>query len=204
VFVRGSVAAPAQIGDHPPMKAAHNLEQLKRQIDSGLRFKSVYFWSHEGPADIEVGKNCLSQWYPAHFRVADTDYATTEHYMMAEKARLFADEPARNQILRATHPGAAKALGRSVSNFDNEHWEAARWDIVVAGNLAKFTQNPELGQFLVGTGERLLVEASPVDQIWGIGLAADDPAAADPHTWRGLNLLGFALMAVREQLISGR
>jgi ribA/ribD-fused uncharacterized protein len=63
-----------------------------------------------------------------------------------------------------------------------------------------FVQHPLLGDFLVGTGQRILVEASPVDRIWGIGRSRDDPAAADPGRWRGLNLLGFVLMQVRDIL----
>ena len=95
---------------------------------------------------------------------------------------------------------AAKKLGRQVRNFDHARWEAARFDIVVRGNTAKFVQNEPLQSFLFGTGRRVLVEASPVDRIWGIGLAADDPRAMHPEQWRGLNLLGFALMAVRDVL----
>ena len=75
----------------------------------------------------------------------------------------------------------------------------ARFGIVVAGNRAKFARHPDLAAFLRGTAPRVLVAASPVDRIGGIGLAADDPRAADPATWRGLNLFGFALMQVRDQ-----
>ncbi|MEU4646849.1 NADAR family protein [Nocardia fluminea] len=80
-------------------------------------------------------------------------------------------------------------------------WERARFGIVVAGSVAKFGQNDALRGYLVGTGARVLVEASPVDRIWGIGMAADDPGALDPGRWKGLNLLGFALMRAREELI---
>lgn len=84
--------------------------------------------------------------------------------------------------------------------MDDQSWTAARWEIVVRGNEAKFAQHPELRAYLAGTGDRVLVEASPVDRIWGIGLAHDDPAAENPELWRGLNLLGFALMEVRARL----
>jgi ribA/ribD-fused uncharacterized protein len=87
-----------------------------------------------------------------------------------------------------------------VRGFDADRWDAARWEIVVRGNLAKFRQNPELGAFLANTGDRVLVEASPVDRIWGIGLAEDDARAQDPERWRGINLLGFALMEARARL----
>ncbi|MGJ5203315.1 NADAR family protein [Bradyrhizobium sp. HKCCYLR20261] len=97
-------------------------------------------------------------------------------------------------------PSQAKKLGREVRGFDDARWTAHRFDIAVRGNVAKFGQNPPLGQWLRSTAEAVLVEASPVDRIWGIGLAADDPRARDPLTWLGLNLLGFALMKARAAL----
>jgi ribA/ribD-fused uncharacterized protein len=124
-------------------------------------------------------------------------YPTAEHFMMAEKARLFSDEEARAKILAAKSPAAAKKLGRTVRGFHEQRWDRARFDIVVAGSRAKFSQNPELGAFLAGSRDRVLVEASPVDRIWGIGLAAANPDASRPDKWRGLNLLGFALMQAR-------
>jgi ribA/ribD-fused uncharacterized protein len=109
-------------------------------------------------------------------------------------------EPVRPRFSRRPHPHAAKALGRRVAGFDEQVWDEHRYNIVVAGNLVKFSQYPQLCTFLLATGERILVEASPVDRLWGIGLGRDDPAVADPARWRGLNLLGFALMQVRAQL----
>ena len=87
-----------------------------------------------------------------------------------------------------------------VENFDEETWIAHREAIVLEGSIHKFSQHPDLRTFLLSTGDRVLVEASPVDPIWGIGLAADDPRATDPGKWRGLNLLGFALMKTRDLL----
>lgn len=118
--------------------------------------------------------------------------------MMAEKAALFSDTEIREKILQATSPGAVKALGREIRNFDETVWVANRFTIVVRGNTAKFEQNPNLGEFLRKTGSRVLVEASPVDRIWGIGLAQNDEKANNPNLWEGLNLLGFALMQVRD------
>ncbi len=120
--------------------------------------------------------------------------------MMAEKARLFGDSLACDRVLAAPTPGAAKAVGRQIVGFDERLWLAQRFRIVVDANLAKFTQHRALGDFLANTGDRVLVEASPVDPIWGIGLAANDPGATDPFAWNGLNLLGFALMEVRARL----
>lgn len=120
--------------------------------------------------------------------------------MMAEKARLFGDEDALGRILAAGSPGAARAAGREVRGFDEAAWTAARWQIVVRGNEARFGQNAELRACLAGTGDRVLVEASPLDRVWGIGLAPDDAAAENPELWRGLNLLGFGPMEARARL----
>ena len=125
-------------------------------------------------------------------------YPTAEHYMMAEKARLFGAPEIHRQILLTGSPAQAKALGRQISGFRDEIWNAHRFDIVCRGNQAKFAQPPDLHDFLMRTGKRILAEASPVDSIWGIGLAKDDPRAANPLHWQGLNLLGFALMKVRD------
>jgi hypothetical protein len=160
----------------------------------------LFFWGHTGQPGAAVGKECFSQWYPAAFTLDGDTYATAEHYVMAEKARLFDDEATRAAILQARHPNDAKKLGRGVQNFDGARWEAARFNIVVQGNAAKFSQHPALQEFLLQTRPRVLVEASPVDAIWGIGLAQDSPHANNPTEWQGLNLLGFALMEVREQL----
>jgi ribA/ribD-fused uncharacterized protein len=125
-------------------------------------------------------------------------YPTAEHFMMAEKAALFGDQATRTMVLQAPNPGAAKALGRQVRGFDEATWLENRFSIVARANKAKFAQNPELSLFLKQTGTRVLVEASPIDRIWGIGLAQDDEKVNNPTLWRGLNLLGFALMQVRD------
>jgi len=176
-----------------------DLQALRAAVDRGWRPKYVFFWGHTGNEGA-VGKECLSQWYPAPFEIGGVRYATAEHWMMAEKARLFGDHQAAERAVAAPHPGAAKQVGREVRGFDHALWEERRSAIVVAGNRAKFTQHAPLHDFLAGTGARVLVEASPVDRIWGIGLAANDDRAADPRAWDGLNLLGFALMEVRAEL----
>ncbi len=161
--------------------------------------KFILFWGHQ-PAKSGVSKTCFSQWYEAAFTDGEHQFATAEHYMMYHKAMLFDDIDTAKQILACRHPNEAKQWGRKVRNFDETKWNAARFDIVVQGNLLKFAQHPELQDFLLQTGDRILVEASPVDNIWGIGLAADDEHSQQPQHWRGLNLLGYALMQVREQL----
>ncbi|MFD3455176.1 NADAR family protein [Streptomyces sp. NPDC058691] len=166
----------------------------------GTRVKYLFFWGHQPQQDGSVGAGCLSQWWPSEFSVEGVRYPTAEHWMMAGKARLFGDEETLTKILAAPHPHAAKELGRQVRDFDGQAWERRRSELVVEGNVAKFGQDPALRAYLLGTGRRVLVEASPVDRIWGIGLALDDERAADPAQWRGLNLLGFALMEARARL----
>ncbi|MCA1594703.1 MAG: NADAR family protein [Acidobacteria bacterium] len=178
-------------------------EDLLRAVRSGLRPKYLFFWGHKPLPNGEIGKPCFSQWWPAPFSVDGVSYPTAEHFMMAEKARLFSDGDARAQILKAGSPKTAKQLGRQVKNFSELVWGEMRFQLVVSGNLAKYSQNHELREYLLGTGDKILVEASPVDRIWGIGLAADNEQAMNPERWRGLNLLGFALMEVRQRLQGG-
>lgn len=173
---------------------------LRGRIAAGERFGYLCFWGHRPRADGVPSAACFSQWFPAEFTVHGIRYATAEHWMMAEKARLFDDGLALAQVLAKDDPAAAKAAGRAVRGFDEAVWRRHRFDIVVRGNFAKFEQHPPLRDFLFATGARVLVEASPVDPVWGIGLAAGDPRAQDPMQWQGLNLLGFALMAVRDAL----
>ena len=166
----------------------------------GERAKFLLFWGHTPPAAGGVSAACLSQWWPSGFSVDGVDYATAEHHMMAGKARLFGDDDAAARIVAAGHPRDAKVIGRQVRGFDQEAWEAARFEIVVRGNVAKFGQDPELRDFLLGTGRRVLVEASPRDRVWGIGMSARNENAENPGAWRGANLLGFALMEARHRL----
>jgi ribA/ribD-fused uncharacterized protein len=141
-----------------------------------------------------------SQWHPATFDVDGVTYSCAEQYMMAEKARLFGDTATLELILRADHPREHKALGRQVTGFDEARWNGVCREIVYRGNMAKFGQNADLRELLLATGDKTLVEASPKDRIWGIGLAADDPRATNRSAWRGKNWLGEALMRVRADL----
>ncbi len=175
------------------MCGMRSVADVEKAVAAGERVEFVFFW---GP------DNCLSQWHASSFTDGEHTFATAEHYMMWRKAVLFDDHHTAERVLAADHPRAARDLGRQVSDFDQATWEANRSGIVVDGNTLKFAQHDDLRTYLLGTGERVLVEASPLDQIWGIGLHADDPRAADPAQWRGLNLLGFALRDVREILRS--
>lgn len=171
-----------------------------RRERSGQRVKYVFFWGHRPQRDGSIGSGCLSQWWPAPFDVDGVTFATAEHYMMWRKARLFGDHESAARILLASHPRQAKMLGRRVRGFDEQTWVRERFGIVRDAGVAKFGQHRDLRDYLLGTRNRVLVEASPADRVWGIGLAADDPRAARPQSWPGLNLLGFALMEARDLL----
>lgn len=179
---------------------ARTRDELATLVACGARPKYLLFWGHQPERDGSVGSGSLSQWWSAPFTVDGTRYPTAEHWMMAGKARLFGDEAIVPRILAARSPAEAKKLGRQVAGFEERRWAAARFELVVQGNVAKFGSSDELRSYLLGTAHRVLVEASPLDRLWGIGLAADDERATDPYRWRGLNLLGFALMEARARL----
>ena len=176
------------------------MELLLAAEAEGLRLKFLPFWGHTPPEDGSVGAHVLSQWFEVAFDLDGHRFASAEHAMMAGKARLFGDDEALARILVAATPAEAKALGREVRGYVDTAWEANRSEIVAAVNVAKFGQHRELREYLVGTGDRVLVEASPRDRIWGIGMGRDNPNVQRPSQWRGLNLLGFALMEARERL----
>ncbi|MDE7307303.1 MAG: NADAR family protein [Lachnospiraceae bacterium] len=167
--------------------------------ESQKPLKFIFFWGHsEHPGNIT--KACLSQWYPCKFIKDNVVYSTAEQYMMAQKALLFQDTDTYDKIMEAEHPKKYQSLGRKVKNFSEAVWNQHKYNIVVEGNLCKFSQNEKLKDFLLGTNSRILVEASPYDAIWGIKMAAEDKNIENPLMWKGENLLGFALMEVRDML----
>lgn len=148
--------------------------------------KFTFFWY--GP---------FSQWYLSPMVVDGIPYNCCEQYMMASKAILFNDLDTCQQIMDAEEPRIQKKLGRQVNNFDVKIWNSVAKEIVKKGNLAKFSQNTELKKLLLNT-EGTLVEASPYDKIWGIGLGENDPKSLNRTTWEGTNWLGEILTEVRE------
>lgn len=153
--------------------------------------KFTYFWRSQSP---------FSQWYIAKFIINGIEFNCAEQYMMYMKAVLFGDEEVSQKILEAKIPSQHKSLGRKVKNFQQEIWESNCKNIVYDANYAKFTQNPELKQKLLET-KGTIVEASPVDCIWGVGLSEDDPRIKDRKTWRGKNWLGEILTQLRDNLL---
>ena len=151
----------------------------------------TFFWQNRTP---------FSNWYPSIFTHNGIKFSRGEQYMMYRKAILFGDTNIAHAILLTGNPKEQKDLGRMVANYDDDTWAAQRVDIMVEGLYEKFNQNPKLREALLSTGDTILVEASPVDKIWGIGLAEDHPDATNPDKWRGQNLLGITLMRVRDKL----
>jgi len=175
----------------------YNIEKLTTEKQEN---KYLFFWGHQPNKDGSISKTCFSQWWLSSFDVDGITYKTAEHWMMAKKALLFNDKEIFEKIIQAKSPAEAKKLGREVKNYVDTVWLANRFEIVKEGNLYKFGQNKDLKEFLLNINERILVEASPVDPIWGIGMAADHKEVNNPEKWQGLNLLGFALMEVRDEL----
>src|SRR5262249_57786248 len=141
-------------------------ERLVQNLENGGSADYVFFWGHTPKREGFVDRACFSQWFPRAFTVNDVRYASAEHFMMAGKARLFADQMALAQVLAATSPADAKAIGRTVRGFDDARWSEARFAIVVEGNVAKFGQHPDLLACLLETKDKVIVEASPRDRIW--------------------------------------
>ncbi len=183
------------------MDMVYTWEALKERYSSGERVKYVFFWKPTPSSDGRITETCLSQWWMCNFTVQGIQYSCAEQYMMAEKARLFHDNKMWNRIMSANQPKEMKAYGRAVQNFNQAVWEASCYALVKEGNLAKFSQNLDLWEYLKTTQKRILVEASPRDRIWGIGMERNNPDAINPLKWRGKNLLGFVLTEVRDILL---
>lgn len=151
--------------------------------------KYVFFWN-----------GIYSQWHKAKMSIDGVDYNSAEQYMMHQKALLFGDTEIAEQIMEESNPREQKRFGRMIKNFDKALWDKNCLSIVYKGNIAKFTQNPELKEQMLATEDRIFVEASPLDYIWGIGLAEDAEGIDNPSNWLGLNLLGQALTLVKQEL----
>ncbi|MGL4450371.1 MAG: NADAR family protein [Sarcina sp.] len=177
----------------------YSVEMVCDSFRKKENLKFIYFWGHR-KGTKKVTKSCFSQWYDSDFTVDGVLYNCAEQFMMAEKARLFGDKEILAEILETSEQFRIKYLGRQVKNFDEEVWLKEKYKIVLKGNMAKFSQNEEIKEFLINTGYKVIVEASPYDVVWGIGLSEQDASDNNPTRWKGKNLLGFALMEVRDEL----
>jgi len=139
----------------------------------------------------------MSQWYPSQMLIDGQFFNCSEQWMMWNKARYFGDIRAERAIMATSNPEEQKAIGREIGDFDAKVWDKVSFEIVLRGNLEKYTQSARLKKLLLSTNPHELAEASPTDTIWGIGLSEDDPKALYPVYWRGENRLGKVLMEVR-------
>ncbi len=142
----------------------------------------------------------LSNWYPSCFMVDGDSFSSIEQFMMYRKAVCFCDNEIAEQILETDDAAYIKEFGRRVSGYDDHYWNGVRQIIVYEGLLAKFSQNDKLQEQLKATGNTVLAECAVKDRIWGIGLSMNDPDRFDRTKWKGQNLLGYALMMVRDRL----
>lgn len=152
--------------------------------------------------DADKENGYLSNWYPSEFIVDGVRFSSMEQFMMYRKAVCFHDDKIASQILATDDVAQIKALGRLVSGYNENRWNGVRQIVVYEGLCAKFAQNSELATKLKATGEALLAECAVKDTIWGIGLSIKDSARFEPMQWKGQNLLGYALMMVRDKLIA--
>lgn len=179
----------------------YSISILKDKFNKKEKMKYIFFYGYTPSQDGSITKACFSQWWQSKFIIDEKEYFCMEQYMMAEKARLFKDKEIEEKIMECKYPKKIKALGREVKNFNQDIWNDNKYDIVLRGNYEKFSQNEELKNFLINTKEKILVEASPYDSVWGIKMSYKDENIENPFYWKGENLLGFALMEVRDKLI---
>lgn len=179
----------------------YSLQTVQQDYQAGKKMDYILFWGHQPSKDHTLTMSCLSQWWLSDFIVDGQKYCCMEQFMMACKAKLFHDYQILDQILNCSDPKRIKALGRKIKGFDEEIWNQYKYSIVYYGNYMKFSQNEDLKTFLKQTGNKIIAEASPYDGIWGIKMSSQNEMAYNPMKWKGQNLLGFALMQVRDALM---
>ena len=175
----------------------YSVQDIITKFNKDENLKCVCFWNTDRN-NLSIG--CFSQWQKSYFEEDDYEYCCAEQYMMGQKALLFNDKESFEKILVEKHPKIIKALGRQVKNFDAKEWDKIKYKVVLDGNFYKFSQNKEMLEILLSTDNKILVEASPYDKIWGVGLDENNEKIYNPNYWKGENLLGFALMEIRDLL----
>lgn len=178
----------------------HNLQTIKNP-NKYNKNDFVFFWGHSPLKNGNISENCFSQWWKCNFYENGIMFICTEQYMMYHKALLFKDYEMAYLILKSDNPKDIKAYGRRVKEFDENLWDITKEQIVIKGNILKFSKNTIMLECLLNTKNKILVEASPHDRIWGIGMKKDAEDVTDVAKWKGLNLLGFALMDIRDRLL---
>lgn len=143
----------------------------------------------------------FSNFHACQFQVHGVTFTSSEQLFMYCKARYFNDIDIANKILNVDTPKTVKALGRKVVGFNGTQWDKIKYDLMCIACYHKFSQNDKLKKSLMETKDTALVEASPTDCIWGIGMDVKHPDIENPQKWRGQNLLGKALDHVRNVLM---
>lgn len=179
----------------------YTLDALCKAYQSGENLDFLFFYGHRLSQVGLIDASCLSPWYWSRFVVDDVAYTCTQHFLMAEKTRLLHDSDALTLILKAGHPDEVKQLEYRGQIFEPNLWDGYYFEIIRRANMAKFTQNSQLGDYLTSTQGKYLVEADPDDADLGIGMPKDHPDIMHPDKWRGKNLLGFTLSKVRDCII---
>lgn len=169
----------------------HTIKTVRKRFTDGEKLSFLFFYSN---------KDIYSNWYPAKFTIDNIQFANSEQAMMYYKAVLFQDSRICSLLKKEKNPATCKRLGRAIEGFNESKWQNCRCKIMTKVLYNKFSQNPKLKEQLLATDDKILVEASPYDTIWGIGLDKNDNRTLNPNYWKGLNLLGFCLMEVREML----
>jgi ribA/ribD-fused uncharacterized protein len=178
----------------------YDLTWLKQQYDSGVQPEFLFFTEMTATQNTAAAQMMLAQWYPSSFSVEGDEYLHAAHWMMVQKAKLFDDYESATSLLTLRDDREIRSRGRKIAGFDQRRWDDNKYSIVVLGNLHKFSQHQALRAYISGTHPLVLTEANPDDRVWGIGMRENAPGATNPHLWKGLNLLGFALMEVRDNL----
>lgn len=172
------------------------MKSIKDYKDKSIKdYEIICFWK-----DYEEN-GYLSNWHKSNFKVDGINYNCMEQFIMAEKSKLFNDKRAWNNIMKASKPNHQKRIGRQVRGFCDNIWNDNKVGIVLKGLRNKFTQNQELKEMLLNTKDAILVESSPFDKIWGAGLDKKEVLRTDFRYWKGENLLGFALMKIRDEMV---
>jgi len=185
------------------MKLEEFARFLKSDSKLELESETIFFWK---PV---AGNGWFSNWYSCKFMEDNVTYTSSEQYFMVKKAELFMSDihavenkKIIKKMLETDDQSEIRTLGRKVQGFNEQVWKKNRLQIMINANILKFTQNRDLCQKLMDTNGQLLVEASPSDNIWGIGLTEEKAKKLNPNEWPGENLLGFSLMFVRDMLFN--
>ncbi len=191
-----------------PLKPFEPNYFTSKKLDLGLSGGDIWWYKPESLKEeyyfFYETKHPFSQWHKSEFKIDNLTFNSAEQYMMYGKSKLFNDNEVAEKIMNTKNVREQKYLGREVKNFDLEIWNQNALDIVYKGNKAKFEQNPECLNLLLSTKGKTIVEASPYDNVWGIGLPSDNEDSQNPLKWKGTNWLGIVLTELRQDIMNNR